>query len=308
MAAAIELDSSNTPRFGVHTGPANTTVDELTTLWQRIEEMPFDWISIWDHFYAATGQSTHCLDGIVAHTALAMSTSRVQVGSLVYCAAYRHPGILANAMAAIDQFSGGRCNFGIGAGWLIDEYDAYGFHFPRASDRLDRMEESLKCVEGLLTGNPFTFEGKYYSLFEAVCEPAPVQRKLPIWVGGGGEVRTLRIAAEHADGWNVPFISADEFGRKVGVLESHCVDVGRNSADIVKSVNVGIATNDDSLNAQFGDIAEFVRPGVLIGSPNEIVEQIGAYVDAGAQQINIALRAPYDLSLLEHVSKAIEQF
>lgn len=308
MADTAASPSSSRPIFGVHTGPANSTVDELKSLWQRIEEMPFDWISIWDHFYAATGQSTNCLDGIVAHTALAMSTERVQVGSLVYCAAYRHPGVLANAMAAIDQFSGGRCNFGIGAGWLIDEYDAYGFHFPRAADRLDRMEESLECVAGLLTGEPFSFEGKYYSLFEAVCDPAPLQRKLPLWVGGGGERRTLRIAAKYADGWNVPFIAADEFGRKVNVLHDHCSKIGRDSSEIIKSVNVGIATGDDSLNAQFGDIAEFVRPGVLIGSPNEIVEQIGSYVDAGAQQINIALRAPYDVSLLEHVSAAIDQF
>ncbi|HQF96551.1 MAG TPA: LLM class flavin-dependent oxidoreductase, partial [Microthrixaceae bacterium] len=98
--------------FGVHTGPSNTTTAELISLWRRIEDGPFDWISIWDHFYGADGTSPDNLEAVAMHTALAMTTTRVTCGSLVYCAGYRHPAVLANAMATIDHLSGGRCAFG----------------------------------------------------------------------------------------------------------------------------------------------------------------------------------------------------
>lgn len=291
--------------FGVHTGPANTTVDELRSLWRRVEELPFDWISVWDHFYAADGVSTNCLDGVVAHTALAMSTTRVRCGSLVYCAGYRHPGVLAKAMATIDQLSGGRCDVGLGAGWLGDEYRAFGIPFPGAGERLDLLEESLRCVRSLLHEGTATFGGEHLVMDGAVCDPRPVQDRLPIWVGGGGERRTLRIVAELADGWNVPFISPEDYARKNRVLDDHCAAVGRDPSAVRRSVNVGCAPDDASLARQFGDIAEFVRPGVLMGSGQEMVDRIGAYVEAGAQQVNVALRAPFELDALEHVAAAV---
>ena len=291
--------------FGVHTGPSGTTVAELRDLWRRIEEMPFDWISIWDHFYSADGRSTNCLESVAMHTALALTTERVRCGSLVYCAGYRHPAVLANAMATIDHLSGGRCDVGIGAGWLVDEYAAYGFRYPRAPERLDIMEESIRCVRGLLRNESFSFEGEHFTLSDAVCDPAPVQRELPIWVGGGGERRTLRIAAELADGWNVPFLDPATFAHKRDVLHAHCADLGRDPAEITCSINVGFAADEASLHQQFGEIAEFVRPGVLVGSGAQLVEAIGEYVAAGADQVNIALRAPYDIASLEIVADAV---
>src|SRR4249919_4405003 len=113
--------------FGVHTGLQNTTIAELQSLWLRIEDLGFDWISIWDHFYAADGTGNpHCLEAVASHAALAATTSRVRCGSLVYSVGYRHPAVLANAMATIDQLSGGRAELGLGAGWSQIEYDAYG--------------------------------------------------------------------------------------------------------------------------------------------------------------------------------------
>lgn len=291
--------------FGVHTGPANTTVAELRSLWRRVEDGPFEWISVWDHFYAADGASTNCLDGIVAHTALALSTTRVRCGCLVYCAGYRHPGVLANAAAAIDQLSGGRCDLGIGAGWLQAEYDAYGIPFPPATTRLDLMEESVRCVRALLREAPASFEGTHFRLDGAVVDPRPVQPELPIWIGGGGERRTLRIVAELADGWNVPFVGPDEFARKSNVLDDHCAAVGHDPAEIRRSVNVGCAPTEESLARQFGAIAEFVRPGVLMGSGGRLVDGIGRYVEAGADQINLALRAPFELDALDHLAEAV---
>ncbi len=290
--------------YGVHTGLQSCTVEDLRRTWRRIEELGFDWISIWDHFYGATGRpdDAECWEAVAMHAALACETSRVRVGSLVYCVGYRHPAVLAKMITAIDHLSGGRADLGMGAGWAMVEYQAYGIPFPAPKVRLDQLEEALRCVRGLLRDETTTFEGEHFRLTDARNEPRPVQSALPIWVGGGGEQRTLRIAARHADGWNVPFISPDEFARKRGVLHGHCTAVDRDPAEIRCAINVGLAWTEDSLRAQFGQIADHVRPGVLSGTDDEVAETIGRYVEAGADQINIALRAPFDVEALERLA------
>ena len=293
-------------RFGVHTGLQNTSLGELRRLWTRIEELGYDWISIWDHFYAAdnTGDPS-CLEAIVSHAALAASTSRVRCGSLVYCAGYRHPAVLANAMATLDELADGRVTLGLGAGWAKLEYDAYGIPFPGSGARLRLLEESLVCVRGLLRDERTDFAGEFFTLTDAQCEPKPLQAPLPIWVGGGGEKVTLRLAAQYADGWNVPFIAPDAWAHKSGVLDTHCERLGRDPATIERGVNVGMAFDDESLRAQFGQLAEFFRPGVLTGSVAEMVDRVGAYVDAGADWVILAMRAPFDHDGLERFATEV---
>jgi len=293
--------------FGVHTGLQNTTIAELRDLWTRIEDHGFDWISIWDHFYSADFSGYECHEAVACHAALACHTSRVRVGSLVYCAGYRHPAVLANAITTIDHLSGGRADLGLGAGWAHNEFAAYGIPFPSAGERLDLLEESIQAIRSLLRQEVTTFIGTHVQLTEARCEPKPIQSALPIWVGGSGEKRTLRIAARYADGWNVPFVSPDTVAHKRAVLADHCAAVGRDPADIRTAVNLGLCQDDDALIAQFGKLAEAVRPGVLIGSPDRLVARIGEYVEAGADQVNIAMRAPWDLSLLDLATAAIDQ-
>src|SRR5438270_4981066 len=145
--------------FGVHTGLQNTTVDELRALWHRIEDLGFDWISIWDHFYSADFNGYNCLEAVACHAALACETSRVRCGSLVYSVGYRHPAVLANAIATIDQLSGGRADLGLGAGWSQLEYDVYGIEFPSTRVRLDQLEEAAACVRSLLRNRSTTFAG-----------------------------------------------------------------------------------------------------------------------------------------------------
>jgi F420-dependent oxidoreductase-like protein len=293
-------------KFGVHAGLQNTSTDELQQLWRRIEDHGFEWISIWDHFYAAdaTGGAV-CLEAVATHTALALATERVRCGSLVYSVGYRHPAVLANAMATIDHLSGGRVTLGLGAGWHQGEYDAYGMPFPVAGVRLRQLDEAIQCIRGLLTQDVTSFEGEHFALHEARCEPKPVQDRLPIWIGGGGEKVTLRIAARHADGWNVPFIPPDEYGRKVGVLDAHCEREGRDPTEITRAVNVGLAWHEGDLEAQFGAIANFVRPGVLTGSVQEVVDRVGAYGDAGAEWVILAMRAPFDLDGLDRFATEV---
>jgi F420-dependent oxidoreductase-like protein len=293
--------------FGVHVGLQHTTAAEIIPVWQRIEQLGYGWISVWDHFYGATGKpdDAACLEAVAMHAALACSTSKVRCGSLVYSVGYRHPAVLAKAITSIDQLSNGRAEMGIGAGWAQVEYEAYGIPFPSLKTRMDQLEEGIQILRGLLHDEVTTFEGQHFHLAAARNEPRPVQAKMPIWVGGGGEKRTLRIAARYADGWNVPFVSPDTFAAKCEVLERHCADVGRDPAEIRRAVNVGLAFTEDSLREQFGAIADAVRPGVLSGSDDEILDRVGQYVSAGANQVNIALRAPFQLEPLERLSTAL---
>ena len=292
--------------YGVHTGLQHTTVDELRSLWRHIEDLGFDWISIWDHFYAAdmTGDP-HCLEAVAAHAALACSTTRVRCGSLVYCAGYRHPAVLAKAITTVDHLSGGRVDVGLGAGWSEVEYRAYGIPFPSVGERMDLLEEAVACVRSLLREESTTFEGSHFRLADAHNEPRPVQPAVPVWIGGGGERRTLRIAAMHADAWNIPFVSPETFAHKRAVLHEHCGAVGRDPATIRCAVNVGIARDEDDLGAQFGNIREFVRPGVVVGSGAALVDRVQEYVAAGADQVNFAVRAPWDPGALEQAAGAL---
>jgi F420-dependent oxidoreductase-like protein len=292
--------------FGVHAGLQNTSMETLRSLWRRIEHLGFGWISIWDHFYSATlGDDPECLEAVATHAALACDTTRVRCGSLVYSVGYRHPAVLANAICTIDQLSGGRADFGIGAGWSEIEYDAYGIPFPSVGVRMDQLEEAIQCVRGLLHQDRVDFEGTWFQLRDAQCVPKPVQPDLPIWVGGGGERRTLRITARWADGWNIPFVSPETFAHKRSVLLQHCDAVGRDPAEIRTAVNVGLAWSEEGLRQQFGGLADYVRPGVLTGSDAEVIDRIGAYVDAGAGQVNLALRAPFDEEALDRFAEAL---
>ena len=292
--------------FGVHAGLQNTTMAELVDMWRLAERLGFGWVSVWDHFYAADASGRpECFEAVAAHAALACNTTSVTCGCLVYSIGYRHPAVLANAIATIDHLSGGRAALGLGAGWHQAEYDAYGMEFPSAGIRLAQLDEAAECARGLLHDETTTFDGKWFQLKDARCEPRPVQAKLPIWIGGGGERKTLRTVAKWADGWNVPFVSPEEFARKRGVLHQHCEEVGRDPAQIKCAVNVALAWKDEDLEAQFNGLAQFFKASTLTGSDEEARDKVAQYIEAGADQVNIALRAPWQPDALERAAAAI---
>jgi len=294
--------------YGVHTGLQATSTGDLQQLWRDIESWGFDWISIWDHFYGATGlpDDADCLEAVALHAALAMTTERVRCGSLVYSIGYRHPAVIATAITAIDHLSGGRVDVGLGAGWAEVEYRAYGIDFAAVGTRMDQLEEGAEIVRGLLHDEVTSFDGDHFSIRDARNEPRPVQSRIPIWIGGGGEKRTLRVAARFADGWNIPFVAPETYASKRAVLHRHCDDVGRDPSQVRCAVNVGLAWTEESLKAQFGTLAEYVAPGVLTGSDEQVIDRIGQYVEAGADQVNIALRAPFDAEALDRLSAALD--
>ena len=150
-----------------------------------------------------------------------------------------------------------------------------------------------------------TFSGEFFTLRDAQCEPKPVQARLPIWIGGGGEKVTLRIAAQHADGWNVPFIPPAEWARKSRVLDEHCVRIGRDPATITKSVNVGMAFSDEELTRQFGAMSDYIRPSVFTGSVQQMVDHAAAFVEAGAEWLILAMRAPFDRAGLDRFAAEV---
>jgi len=260
-------------RFGVHAGLQHTSIAELRELWARIETLGFEWISIWDHFYAAdaTGDP-HCLEAVTTHAALAAATSDVLCGSLVYSAGYRHPAVLANTMATLDQIADGRVVLGLGGGWLEQEYQVYGLHYGAAGERLRMLGEYVQCVRGLLTQERTSFSGEFFTLTDAQCEPKPVQARLPIWIGGGGEKVTLRLVAEHADAWNT-FGPPETYAHKNAVLDQWCEQLGRDPATIERTVGIGAHEVDD----------------------------VEAYLDAGATHLIVMTGHPYDLGPVEQL-------
>jgi F420-dependent oxidoreductase-like protein len=304
-------------RFGVHTGPQNCTYDDLRRIWRYADGAGFHWVSIWDHFYPAMLAPQDavgtCLEAVASMTALAAETKHVRVGSLVFCAAYRHPAVLANAMVTVDHVSGGRMELGLGAGWSQIEFDAYGIPFLPMKDRLDQLEEAVQIIRSLFTQDVTNFAGKYYKLTDARCDPKP-QGSARIWLGGMGEKRLLRMVAKYADGWNVPFIGPDVFRGKRAVLDAWCEKERRDPGSIIRTINLGLALGRngteaqrkrESLQTQFGAALPFLEPGMLIGTPRQVIDRIGEYAEAGAEWIIVALRAPFDFEGLQAFAEEV---
>jgi len=171
--------------------------------------------------------------------AMAVATSRVRIGCMVSGNSYRHPVMLAKLATTVDHLSGGRLELGIGAGWNEHEHTMYGLDLGTVRERMDRLEESLQILTSLWTRPRTTFDGAHYRLADAVAEPKPVQRPHPpIWVGGSGPRRTLRLVARYADAWNDTSSTPEQVAALGEVLERHCADVGRDPAEIRRTVQL----------------------------------------------------------------------
>ena len=232
-----------TVKIGMHTGPQNCTYQDLRRLWHIADSSGFYWISIWDHFYdnPSPDGSGPCFEAVSTMMALAAETRNVRVGSLVFCMGFRHPAVLAKAAVTIDHVSNGRLELGLGGGWFEMEYNAFGIPFPPVKNRLDMLDEGVQVIRSMLTQEKTTFAGQHFQLTDAYCSPRPVQQPPRIWIGGGGERRTLRLAARYAGGWNVPYITADRYRHKIEVLDRWCETEGRDPATIARSVNLHFA-------------------------------------------------------------------
>ncbi|MCU1450522.1 MAG: class F420-dependent oxidoreductase [Acidimicrobiales bacterium] len=272
-------------RFSIWPSP-NRTWDEIVELARHCESTGWDGVYFADHFMP-NGPDPTPLDGDTLEcwsviAALAASVPRVRLAPLVTSVTYRHPAVLANIAAAVDNISGGRLLLGLGAGWQENEHAAYGIELGTVRQRLDRFEEACQVVSSLLREKRTTFAGDHYSLADAPNQPAPVQERLPLLIGGGGEKRTMRIAAKYADEWNA-WTTPEVLAHKVGVLHEHCADLDRDPASIAVSTQALLFLSEDERWLTTKREADAGRVSA-IGTPNEVVDIMGRYGDAGLDE------------------------
>ncbi len=279
-------------KLGIHAGPQDLSMEELKRLWRTGDDNGFHWVSVWDHFYAnpLSDRSNPCFEGVAAMSGLATYTENVRVGCLVFCALFRNPGVLAKAGVTIDHLSGGRADIGIGAGWFEEEFREFGYGFPPLGERFDQLEEALAIISTLWRGETVNFSGKYYDMQGAVCSPAPLGLRL--WIGGRGKARTVRLAAEYADGFNMPYVSVATAADRLERLRAACEKIGRDPAELDTSVNLGFYMNSE----RQPDIA---ADGSLTGSVQQAVDMIGGFKEIGIQGVNIAFRPPIEWDNLQ---------
>lgn len=303
--------------FGIHAGPQDAPLASLRRLWTYADQHAFDWVSVWDHIYEAppVDGNSPTFEATSLMTAIAADTTRVRIGCLVFCMFYRNPAMLAKTLMTVEHLSGGRLEIGLGAGWHAMEFTAYGYHFPPVKERMDALEEGTRLVRQLLRQERTTFQGERYHTENAALYPRPLQTRVPIWIGGQGERRLLRIAARYADGWNAPYISPEQYAHKRDVLNRWCEKEGRDPAGIAHAVNVGFymganaadaAREREKMGEQWGgNAARAGGQGAFCGTADEVVQQAGAYADAGLRRLNIAFRPPVNWDALQAFTEEV---
>jgi F420-dependent oxidoreductase-like protein len=272
-----------TVSFGIKTAPQHTTYEAMLRVWREADLEPvFTHAWLFDHFVPLSGdQNGPCLEGWTLLSAFAAQTERLRVGVMVTGNTYRHPAVLANMGATVDIISGGRLDFGIGAGWNELEHTAYGIPLYAPAERIHRLAEACEVIRLLWVEPIANFAGEYYQLKEARCEPKPVQKPHPPFViGGSGERLTLRVVAQFATVWNFAGGPVEEFSRLSGVLDQHCAAVGRDPSTISRSVQVPI--DPLHLDDTRGLLGRFMEAGanhliLNLGNPRQYQEEQGRY-------------------------------
>ena len=261
-----------------------------------------EWDSLWvyDHFHTVpvpTQEATH--EAWSLTSAFAATTRRIRLGQMCTCMGYRNPAYLAKVAATIDVISGGRVEMGIGGGWYEHEWRAYGYGFPGAGDRLGMLDEGVQIMRQLWTAGTATLAGKHYQVDGAICRPLPIQNSgIPLWIAGGGEKKTLRIAAKYASYTNFD-ATPDTFRRKSEILAGHCKDVGTDFDAIVRSsnFNVIIGETEQDVADKLAWVRAHYEPlipadllensiagltsGPLVGTPEQICERLAEAGDLG---------------------------
>lgn len=253
------------------------------------EELGYDSIWVYDHFHNVPKPAHEAVfECWTTIAAISQRTSRIRLGQMVGCNSYRSPGLLAKITSTVDVISGGRLDWGIGAGWYENEYKGYGYEFAKPADRIGMLRETVEIVKSMWTQPETTYEGKYYRLSRAHCDPKPLQQPTPpVWIGGGGEQLTLRVVAQHADVSNFGS-SLEEFVKKREILKEHCRAVGRDEDTIRKTISSEVFIRETEKEIEqagsrnpWGLPADQWREKALVGTPDQVSEKIQKYIDAG---------------------------
>lgn len=274
-------------RHAIKTPPHHAGWAEFLDVWRAADEIDlFESAWNWDHFYPLSPPyDGPNLEGWTMLAALAQATSRVRIGSMVNGMHHRHPAVTANMAATLDIISGGRFELGIGAGWNFMESDAYGIPLGELRDRSDRLEEGIEVIISLLDNKVTNHKGRFFELTDAWCEPKPVQDHVPIVIGGGGRLRTLRTVAKFADQWDLTFPETPSDWLELNeVLLGHCEKVGRDPSEIDRSIH--LAFDPDMAAAAYAELA-------------------AGFFDVGVDIVVWSMRGDVDANRLEPLADAL---
>ena len=308
-------------KIGASLASYSTTWNEIETAIKTMEAGR--WGSIWfpDHFIPPAAwkgsEDQPIYESWSLLAAVAGMTDKLRMGHMVNGNSYRNPGLVAKMATTIDQISRGRFTLSHGAAWFGREHEAYGWDYPSLRERSDRFEESCALIRALFTSEtPVDFNGKYYQLKSAPLSPGSVQKPhIPIMVGGLGERRTLRTLAKYGDVWNLDGfavgrpserefggMSLELFNRKIGILNRHCEDVGRDPGEIRHTVFMPTKLSNDK--AEVDEFIQRVGPGTVAGTAEYIIDRIGEFADAGADEIMLAPR-PSNAEILQRLDDEV---
>jgi F420-dependent oxidoreductase-like protein len=272
--------------FGIKTAPQHVSYEEIVPIWREADANPaFEHAWVFDHFSPLGDDPTGpCLEGWTLLAALAAQTARVRIGQMVTGNTYRHPAVLANMAATVDVISHGRMDFGIGAGWNELEHTSYGIPLYAPGERIARLGEACEVVRRLWTETVANFDGRYYQLKDARCEPKPVQKPYPPFViGGGGEQKMLRVVARYADIWNFAGGPVETFIHKSAVLDEHCLAVGRDPSAIARSMQLRFDPE----------------------APQQTRATLKTFIEAGASHLIVSLSAPYPRDAVRRIADEV---
>lgn len=285
------------------------------------ESLGYDSIWVYDHFHNVPRPAHEAVfECWTTIAALAAATSRIRLGQMVSCTSYRPPALTAKITASIDVISNGRLEWGVGAGWYQHEYLAFGYDFPEAKVRIGMLREAVEVVKAMWSEPDAKYDGRYYRLEGAQCDPKPLQQPHPpIWIGGGGEQLTLRVVARLADKANFGG-KPQEWAHKRDVLHAHCKDVGRDPAEIELTWSPEVMVRDSEaeirelaeagkVGSKWGEPYDSWRDGNLVGTPDEVSDKLRTYIDLGCTYfVPWCSDYPDDTSLRLFADKVIPEF
>lgn len=303
-------------RFGLQLWSQQTDWPGFRDAALAAEEAGWDSVWTWDHLNAIFGPwEQPIFEGWSVLSALGPLTTRIRLGLMVGANTFRNPGLTAKLATTLDHVSGGRAVLGIGGAWFEREHDAFGIDFGSGfGERLDRLDESVMLLRRLLDGERFSHDGRFYTMHDALCEPRPIQKRLPILIGGSGPRKTLRTVASRADAWNTSG-TLDEVRGHLDILAEHGADVGRDIATIEKSISFPIILRDDpaaaasvygALLANNG-VTDMGKVPVLLGSPDEVADQLRPYAELGFETVIVRMPAPYDRETIDRMARVQER-
>ncbi|HEY3997736.1 MAG TPA: TIGR03560 family F420-dependent LLM class oxidoreductase [Candidatus Xenobia bacterium] len=305
----------NELHYGVSLWPQYATWPEWRDAALRVETLGYDSVWAWDHFLPIIGDpagpNLECWQLLPALAAL---TKHVKLGALVSGNTYRQPPVLAKMAATLDHISNGRAIVGMGAAWFELEHKQYGIDFGKSpGDRIAKLGEALPIMRSMLDQKETTLHGKYYQVSGAWAEPKPVQKHLPIMIGGGGEQKTLRLVAKYADYWN-GFGTPDVIAHKLGLLKGYCQEAGTSFDHILGTVLLSVIIRDkpQDVEARAKQVTTHNRMQqananvmAVTGGPEQVAQTIAAYAKVGLQGILLGGPPPYDMETLERFQKEV---